>query len=274
MLERGTAIKAGVALMQALTEQDYIDAMGDKETWCRLYKPGNTGAKMDDEELGYRGVKFWRGKRGEINPNKPRANWNTSDNQDGFLAQNRSRVLYQGQTIDTMALYFMTPDRSEESWSIATAIKDDKARDVRSATETGARNKNDIVIVKSAAKGGATTLKPPILGEGYISQFETMLVPRLIVRHKALVEMGFYCWQDHTGSDSGTISFRKDSLSSQGKLFSLATTRRDAAAAEVSVYNEKGELIRSELPGNMVWEPIELTDLKRLWEQKNLPVGR
>ena len=273
-LQRGGAIKAGVALIQGLSEQDYLNAMGDKEAWYRLYKPGKTGAKMDDEELGYKGVKFWRGKRGEINPSKPRTSWSKTDDQDGWLASNRSRVLWNGQLLDTLAIYFMTPDRNEECWNIATSVKEANGQESSTATETGARIKDDMRIIKTATKRQPVTMHPPILGEGYISQLETMILPKIILARKPQLELGFYCWQDHSGSDSGTISFRKDMLAVQGSVSTLTTTLRDDSAPQVSVYNEKGDLTRSELPGNMVWEPVELSNLRRNWQQKGLPVDR
>ncbi len=273
-MQRGAAIKAGVALLQGLTEQDYLNAMGEKEAWYRLYKPGKTGAKMDDEELGYKGVKFWRGKRGEINPNKPRTSWSSTDNQEGWLASNRSRVLWNGQLLDTLAIYFMTPDRNEECWNIATSVKEANGQETSTATETGARIKDDMRIVKTATKRQPVTMHPPILGEGYISQLETMILPKIILTRKPQLEMGFYCWQDHSGSDSGTISFRKDLLTTQGNVYTITTSMRDDTAPQVSVYNEKAELVRTEIPGNMVWEPVELTNLRQTWKNKNLPVDR
>ncbi len=271
---RGVAVKAGAALINSLTEQDYQNAMGEKENWYRMYKPGKTGAKMDDEEIGYKGIRFWRGKRGEINPGKARASWKSSDEQDGWMAQLRSRVIWNEQIRDIQALYFMSPDRNEESWTISMGVKGMTGQAISDATETGARINREMTIVKAESKRQPVTMNPPIMGEGYISQFETLLLPRIIVQRKAQTELGFYCWQNYAGSDSGTISFRKDVLAAQGNTFTLTTNLRDDSAPQVSVYSDKGELTRAELPGNIVWEPVDLTLLKRLWQQKNLPVDR
>lgn len=273
-MARASAIKAGTAFVNSLTEQDYIAAMGEKELWYRMFKPGKTGAKGDDEEIGYKGLRCWRGKRGEINPNKPRNLWKSADEQDGWLASIRSRVLWNGQMLDTQALYYMTPDRNEESWSISMGVKQLNGQNISDASETGARIGREMTIVKTASKQPPVTLKPPIMGDGYISQFETLIMPRIIVQKKLQTELGFYCWQNYAGSDSGTISFRKDVLAPQGSLFTLTTNMRDDSAPQVSVYNEKGELTRSELPGNIVWEPTDLTLLKRLWKDKGLSVDR
>ncbi len=273
-LSRGEAVKAGTALLNILTEQDYSAAMGEKELWYRMYKPGKTGAKGDDDEIGYKGLRFWKGKRGEINPAKPRNLWKSADEQDGWMAQIRSRVIWNNQILDTQALYFMTPDRNEECWSISMGVKSPNGQDISDASETGARIAREMTIVKTATKQQPVTLKPPIMGEGYISQFETLLMPRIIVQKKMLTELGFYCWQNYAGSDSGTISFRKDVLAPQGNMYTLTTNLRDDSAPQVSVYTDKGVLTRSELPGNIVWEPTDLSQLKRLWKDKGLPVDR
>ncbi len=276
MLTRGAAIKSGQALIASLSEQDYAAAMGDKELWFRLYRPAKNGMKMDDIEIGYKGLKFWKGKRGEINPDKPKSKWSKSEQQDGYLAQLRTRVMREdNKIIDAVSIAFMTPDRSEETWMIVTSVKDANGVESAHASETGARNKGDIMISKSEARRPPMTLNPPMPPEGYISQFEWMILPRLLVQKKALLETGFYWWGDYVGADGGAISFHKCTLTQQGPLLSLTITARDAAQSQTSIYSDKGEFIRSELSnGTLLWEPTELAPLKRLWEQKGLPVDR
>jgi hypothetical protein len=276
MLTRGSAIKAGQALLATLSEQDYAAAMGDKELWFRLYRPAKSGMKVDDTEIGYKGLKFWKGKRGEINPDKARSKWTKSDQQDGYLAQLRTRVIRENnEIIDAVSIAFMTADRNEETWMIVTSVKDPNGQESGHATETGARNKSDIMISKAEARRPAMTLNPPMPPEGYLSQFEWMILPRLLVQKKALVETGFYWWGDYVGADGGSVSFHKCTLTQQGPLMNLTITARDAAQSQTSTYNEKGEFIRSEFNGgSLVWEPTELAPLKHLWEQKGLPVDR
>ena len=36
----------------------------------------------------------------------------------------RARVLHGNQLVDTVGMFFMTPDRQNEAWSITTAIKE------------------------------------------------------------------------------------------------------------------------------------------------------
>ncbi|HMN39339.1 MAG TPA: hypothetical protein PKE29_00740 [Phycisphaerales bacterium] len=276
MLSRGTAIKAGAALIAGLSEQDYAAAMGDKELWFRLYRPAKSGLKVDDTEIGYKGLKFWKGKRGEINPDKPRANWSKSEQQEGYLAQLRTRIMREdNKIIDAVSIAYMTPDRSEETWMIVTSVKEPDGREVAHASETGARNKSNIMISKSEARRPPMTLNPPMPPEGYLSQFEWMILPRLLVLKRTLVETGFYWWGDFVGADGGAVSFHRCSLTQQGPLLTLTITARDATQSQTSLYGEKGEFIRSDLSGGaLVWEPTELSPLKQLWERKGLPVDR
>jgi len=271
---RVEAVKAGSEFVRTLSEQDLAAQMNGKETWFRLFRPGKTGAKSDDEEIGYRGVKLWRGQRGEINPDKPKSTWGKADQQEGYLAQNRSRVLMTNGAADTVAIYYQSLDRSEEYWTIITSVKDATGHELSWARETGARNKSDMQVVCSNSNRPMTTVRPPLVNEGYITQLETVLLPRLLVQKRVAKDVGFYCWQPSPGGEPGAIVFRKDSPTLQGKLFALKTTFRDDNAAQVSSYSEKGELLRTELPQGMAWEPVDLMALKRLWQQKGLPVDR
>jgi hypothetical protein len=275
MLARGAAIKAGAAFIAGLAEHDYTNAMPATEVWLRLYQPSKTGMKVDDVEIGYRGLKFWRGKRGEINPDKPRSSWLKSDQQDGFLCQERTRAIQDKTIADAVSICFMTPDRSEEAWMIVTSVKDFDGHEVGHASEMGARNKAGMTILKSEAKRPPTTISPPIPPEGYVSKFESMLLPQLLVNGRAQVETGYYWWGDFMGSEGGSISFHKISLEQKGALWLLTTSARESSQKTVSTYNQKGEFVRSEIAGGQyVWEPMDLRALKHLWEEKGLPVDR
>ncbi len=274
MMARGATIKAGASVLAEMSEADYDAILNDKELWYRWYIPSETGASMDARELGYRGVRVWRGKRGEITPGKPRTAWTKADQQDGYLAQVRARVLMDKGAVDTVAMYFMTPDRQEECWTITTSVKDERGNEAGHASETGARIKDDMTIVATASGKPAVTIKPPIMGEGYISQFETVIMPRLLVRKRLATDLGFYCYQRNPGEAGGTISFRRDTLTQEGRIWTVATIFREETKPQVSTYSESGELLSSTLPDGSVWEPMELSTLKRLWQNKGLPTDR
>lgn len=271
MLGRGAAVKAGTAFVQQLSPDDYRKAMGANEEWYRLYKPAATGAAMDAQELGYRGMKYWRGQRGEVNPGKPKSQWSRADQQEGYLCQVRGRIMVEGGMGDTMGLYFMTPDRNEEMWSVTTAFKDANGKVIAQASETGARLGDDVTVVKEESGRPPTHVKPPIMGEGYVSQFETYVLPRIMVQKDVRAELGFYAYQSNP---SNTISFRRESAQKEGSLWKVTTTVRDDMPPQVSTYGKEGELLKTVMDDGRVWEPVELSKLKRMWEQKGLSVDR
>lgn len=272
---RAAAIKAGEALLNSLTESDYLGAMGDKEVWMRWYKPAATGVNMDAQELGYRGVRFWRGQRGEINPAKTKASWSRVEQQDGYLAQVRARVILDKGVVDTVALYFMALDRKQETWNISTSVKDERGNSISSATEIGARDGEDLTVLSTAAGRPATTIKPPVPQSGYISQFENTLMPRLLARKNIQAQLGFYAFQRSSGGDGGSTSFRRDIVAAEGpEVLTITTTFREDMAAQKSTYAKDGTLIKIEAEQGTIWEPMDLTTLRRLWQNKGLPVDR
>jgi hypothetical protein len=277
-MQRGMAIKAGAAFLASLTETDYKLAMGEGETWYRLYQLPQGGAPVDAKELGYRGVRFWRGQRGEVDPRKSRNSWTTADQQQGYLAQIRGRIVLEGGMGDTSATYFMSSDRNEETWSVVTAFKDKDGKVIAEARETGARLKDEITVVKEETGRPTSHVKPPPTTEGYISQFESYLIPQLMVVKKIETELGFYCYQSQP---NGSISFRRDEphreaggMAGGKSAWLVKSTIREDMPAQESLFDEAGHLLKTTLDEGRAWEQVELPQLKRLWENKGLPVDK
>ncbi len=288
-MARGAAIVAGARLFESLTPADYIEAMGVKpgqdegpEIAYRLFKPASSGADQDAEELGYRFVKFWRGKRGELDPDKPRSQYSRAEQQEGFLARIRGRILTPVGTGDTEGIYFMTPDRAEEAWSVRTVVRGDDGRGQKdavlaSATETGARSGHTISVVVDEKGQPSKTIQPVLQerGKGYVSQVEAYLLPQILMLKKAPGDYGFYAYQ----SQSGTVSLRRDTLSQDAKAagaWTIETVFREGAGGspQKSVYTEDGRLVRTVLEDGRVWEPIDGETLLQLWKKKGLPTGK
>lgn len=276
-LTRRAAIGAGVELFRQIGEAEYLAAIGTQgnEQWFRLYLPANSGAIMDAQELGYRGLKFWRGERGEVDTRRQRSSWNSTDQQPGFLAQDRSRVLVNGMVADSLATYFMSLDRKEEAWVATTVVKDASGKQIVTVSETGARNGNDMTVVSTETGKPTKTSKPAIAGDGYISQFERALLPRLLASKKFPAEFGFYAWD--TASDA--ISYRRESLSKEkggalGAEWTLQTIIRDESKSQTTYMRANNDVIGISLTDGRTWESIELADLKRLWQQKGLQTDR
>ncbi len=271
MAERGVMIEAGQAFFAGLNEADYVAAMQGEKSWQRLFKPASTGSAMDAEELGYRGIRFWRGQRGEVDPGKPANTYSKLEQETGFLCSVEGRLAVQGKWADTRQIYYMKPDRSAEAWSVITVVRDAGGKQVAAATETGARDGNSLNVVTTEPGRPVETVSPPV-PDGYISQFETFLLPRLLVRKKVQTTIGTYSWS------RTRVSFRKDEVSRESAghngLWTIKTVYRDQDAGQTYSYNDKGDMLRGEVEGFGVWEPMEPAKLFRLWENKGLPTGK
>ncbi|MBL8763247.1 MAG: hypothetical protein JNM07_03130 [Phycisphaerae bacterium] len=269
---RRAAVGAGLSLFASLSEAEYTAAMHAEQRWYRLFKPAPTGAPNDASEIGYRSVRFWRGNRGEINA-APSAKPTAAEEQDGLLVRVTARVMGGNTLYDTMATYFMSPDRAEEAWSVDTEIQAMNADPRKSGrfSETGARTDRSMsVLISQSGTPAEPAFRPLIEGDGYINQFETFLLPRLLVRSRVETEFGFYAYQ----SSERAISLRRDVLSRDPAApgaVTILTSFKEGAAPQRSLYRENGDLIRTSLPEGIVWEPISLEELKRLWRSKDLP---
>jgi hypothetical protein len=271
------AVKAGVRLFEQVEEADIVAAIGKGEQFHRLYRPASGGAKGDAAELGYRSLRFWRGKRGEVDAKKKAGDLKSAESDEGYLCQLTVRLLDGKNTIDTVARYFMTPDRGSESWSVVMVRTDDKGRELGRWEETGARAGDEVRVIVVQPGTANKPIEPFIQGEGYISQFESYLLPSLLM-HKAVTdgveaEFGFYSYR----SESEGISLRRDTVArdtASGGAWTITTKFRDDSRPQKSVFNDRGDLIRTELPDGRLWEPIDVQALTRLWQSKGLPTKK
>lgn len=277
MLDRMGAIKSGVAFFSQLSEQDFNEAMGSgenaRERWYRFYKPSPDGNTAKDEELGYVGIKFWHGKRGEIDSSRRISDFSPVERQEGLLVRVRSRIL-AGQAIgDNEGIFFMTPDRSEEAWSFKTAARESAGKQKALASETGARLNDSLQVIRAEPGKPTTTISPPILSEGYISQFETFLLPRLMAHKKIEGDFGFYAYQ---AWPAGTVTFRKDTFrrekTSGEDVYTLTSRIRDDADVQVTTIDASGNPIEVVFKDGAVRQAIDLPTLKQIWQQKRLPL--
>lgn len=285
--DRALAIATGVRIMSDLTDADYLSAMGTKETWQRLYVQAKTGSDEDAQELGYRGLYFWKGRRGEMNPDVPRSKWTDADNEEGYLAKLTVRLLdsvipvggndKQRQTafIDTVAVYFMTTDRKEEAWSVRIVKRDVAGKELGRWTETGARLGNEVTVMVGESKDHGRPIIAPFNPMGYICQVETYLLPTIMAKagiksNSDTIEAGFYSYR----TENESVSFRRDILKADPQragTWTMTSRTRDEGQPQTYVFNGKGDLIRTELADGRLWEPVEIDWLYKLWQRKGLP---
>lgn len=269
---RGAAIEAGAAIFARLATADYeavIDA--HKERWYRLYRPAPTGADADAEEIAYRRVRAWKGFRGELDLSKDRSGWKAADHQQGYLVRIDSRYIFQGQVVDSVGIYFLSPDRNEEAWTLKMGVRGPRGSAVETTTETGARSGSSMTISTAGTGRPGEIVKPVVPPHGYISQLESFLLPQLLIHAGVAADYGFYAYQ----SAHGNVRIRRDSLiqaGDKGGVWQIRSKADEDRAPQVSTYNERGELIRAQLPDGSAWEPIEFDRLVSLWRSKGMPM--
>jgi len=266
--KRAATVRAGVKLFEQLTPDDYRDVFETFGTrWERLYRPANTGAEVDAAEFGYRRMKAWVGRRGELNPDKDPAKWSSTDQQPGYLLQIDARLLESTYVVDTQAVYFLSMNRSTEAWTVRMGIRQDGQ--VNRWTETGARTDHSMSVTTAHGSGAPTVVRPLVQGEGYISMIEAYMLPPLLVHAGVPADFAFYAYQ----SRDAAIRLRQDSLERVGdSTWKLTSRLNEDAPPQIAYLSTEGEPIRTELADGRIWEPTSYNRLVKLWRDKGLPL--
>lgn len=271
LMDRAIAVRSGVEIINRLTPNDVRRVMPKQQQWYRLYEPAGTGVNTDDTESGYRGIKFWEGQRGEIDPSKRPAQFRGIERDEGFIVEVKGRTLEQSNMIDFAGRFFMTPDRRREAWLVTTVIRDSTGREIGRATETGARTDNAMQIAVEIPGRENTVVQPKIDGDGYLSAFEAMLLPNILADMGIEGEFGFYTYRSNTES----ISLRRDRVARADAppgSWRISSRYGEAEEQQVTHVGPDGRVRSTTLPDGRRWDPIELQQLERLWRNKGLPV--
>lgn len=276
--QRALGIEAGIAFFDSLTRRDYqevIKKQGSDWHYERYYKPAPTGSDSDATELGYRRTRFALGTRGDIkSPGNKRGRADPSDRQKGYLVFQEARILDADYIIDISASFFMTPDRTQEAWSIHQSVRPRLSKAKAAATdttETGIRDHNTMTVVQAVDGNTVETINPLIEGKGYISRAEVYLLPWLLLHKKATGTYRCYAYNQ----SAKRITLRQDSLEQPNDtpgLWTYTSKPDEESLGQTAYFNAKAQPMRAELPDGKQWEPITLKRLFSLWKAKNLPL--
>ncbi len=255
-----------------------IVAAQPAERWERLYRPSPSGLDADDTEIGYRRIRVKLGTRGEVDPG--RRTRTGADNQEGIIVRLDARVvdnpqmvgkeLAAGRVFDSRSIFFVTPDRNEETWTVQNTVREAGASPMKSS-ETGARIAQNMVVEIDTTGQPSETVRPGFQTGEYLSRAESWLIPAVLLRQKAEAEVGFYVYQ----SDAKRMRLRRDLMEKSDDpagLTKITTRLGEDRLPQVSFYNAKGEFVRTEMPDGSVWEPITVERLISLWKSKGLPM--
>ncbi len=266
---RSAAVRRMLDFMALRSVEDYQQAMTSKQDrWERLYLPAPSGDDMDATEYGYRRIRSWGGFKGELSE-KSRGKWTDDDRTLGYFVQIDAMAIEEDLRVDTRATFYMAEDASEESWTIKMSLRQGVSSST--STITGARSRNNLVILTDSSEAGPIKTTPLIQGDGYISQTMSYLVSNMLAQHAETGEYASYVYN----SSAGAITLRWDVVEHPKEtpdLVRVTTKVSSDTPPTVSLYNTEGELLRVRLSNGRIWEPIELERLISLWQKKGLPL--
>jgi hypothetical protein len=266
---RVAAVRAGVELFERTSADEMASLVASfGQRFERLFTPAVTGADSDATEHGYRRVKAWVGKRGDLTPGRAPSTYSKPDQQDGYIVQIDALLLESDMRVDTQAICFLSLDRSEEAWTIRMAVRD--GTQTSRWTETGARRGTSMAVTTQPERGEPQVIKPLLQTEGYLSMVESHLLGSLLARAGIESTFGFYAYQ----SSAGTVKLRMDSVekTTLGGPIRVLSRLSDDAESQVATYTAGGEMLRIEQTDGRVWEPVSLEELVSLWKSKGLPL--
>ncbi len=266
--ERQRLIATGDALLRRWSGGELAGALPEKQEWFRLYSPaGEDGA---EKEHGYRGVRGWTGKRSELGLGNP-----GGEDPSGYLAEIVARVVQPtgGEDkawfiTDTRAVFFLSTDRREEAWSVMTTARDSRVTKGQTYSELGARSGGSMSVQLSQPGRPMRQIKPTVPPEGFLSQLETIVLPRLLVKTGAEAEAGFYAYR----SDAEAVTMRRDTLKRDAAgAWELTSTFREGEPAQTSTLGADGAITQTRLFDGRRWAPTTLDELTALWKRQGLP---
>ena len=266
---RGAKVRAGVAFLAGLTPDDFEAVIGRGiDRWERLYVPGPTGARADDRELGFRRTRISRGALADI----PELN---GPGGKGYIVRIEARLFVPDHRaiLESESVFFVSADFSRETWFVKTAAYNDSTHELMTRQEELGGRIDERMNVAVTGKGmPRESIKPLIEGEGYISRALVWLLPPLLVHKQAQADYGFY----HYRSTTRGITFREDSLDrdpTNPDIWLVTSRISEDDPPQITSLGPDGRLLSTDLSEGRVWVPIELSELRRLWDRKGLPTS-
>jgi len=270
--ERAKRIARGIELMALLDREAFERILANNaERWERLYIPAGTGASSDDTEIGYRRIRAFKGVRGNLDPSKPPSAYDATEQEPGYLVAMDVRILQQGIPVDTRAVYFLSMDARSEAWTIVMTRRDPTAG-TATFRETGARHEASLKILTESTGQPPMAIRPLFTTEGYLPQVHALLLPQILATLAIPGEYAFYAYR----TVDQKVRLREDTLAEvpgRPGVLTLTTVFHEDQPPQVTLLRNDGTVIRTDLPGGRVWEPIALDNLVAIWRDKGLPLN-
>lgn len=282
LVRRMSRIETGRRLLEEITPEQLRELKGTEE-WTRIYKRGSERDPDAEEEIGYAFLEIREGMRGELNPSRETDRYSDRDQERGLLVRLQGRAisdLRRNIFYDSLALYWLSWDMSEEAWTVWGTQRQGEAE--QTELETGLRNP-----ARTGAPRPLLTVVRDRMGEyardpvewqvpdAYLSQALGSVIGRLLPRDiEEPVEYAFYFYNYTLSTPQLTKRVDRWGPASDGSgNWELRTRLSSEAPVTTTTYSASGQLVRRVRADGTIIEPITLQQLHRLWERKGLPTG-
>ena len=242
--------------------------------WVRIYRPA-TGANGTDQELGYALLNIEEGSKAAVQSG------DTQVGQDqGLLVTVQARLVVDAQRSiyrDSIGLYWMAWDQSEEIWSVRGTQRQGAAEiseaesGLRVARTTG-NPRPELIVIRAGRESNTRTPSRWTLPEVYLSQPLGWILGRLLPTTPDAEGEYCYYFYDYT-SESPSLSRRLDHWApAQDGTGQWVLTSRLSPTATTSTarYDADGTLIEQRTADGVVTVPTTSAELDRIWQAKKL----
>lgn len=276
-LERRSRMDAGRSLLASLTPER-LQTLIDTRQWSRIYRTDRDGR---EREVGYALLEVYEAKRGALNPERPESSYSRSEQADGIMVRLQGRVIGDAERrifYDSIALYWMAWDQSEEAWNVRGTQRQGQAE--RSESETGLRIDasvgNPLPTLTVIRQRSADFQRDPYewsVPEVYLSQALAAVLGRLLPRDADRAREYSYYFYNY-GQAVPQLTQRTDRWERSDDGNWTLTTRLSADSPPVvSQYSQTGQFIRTVRPDGSITEPSTIERIRQLWMRQGLPMG-
>jgi len=277
--DRAMRLGRGAHLLEGLDEDALRRALDPsakgKFPAPRWYRISRNDPKGEAQEVGYMTIVAVEAAQGVANPDRPENKWTKDEREMGLLVRVQVRTLVDaaGKAVtDTDGRYWLRWDRGRELWTVRTTTRNGRSTKtstqlgIRTAPTSGSPRPVLEVAEVSTAEGGEPR-RWPLPPAGYLSQAESLLLPRLLGRPDAATDYGFYCFDTR----SGRLAQRIDRATPGTDGFTVLTQPTLESTPVTQRVDAHGILLRSAGEDGSVVEATTGEALLALWQRKGLP---
>jgi len=279
-LERRSRIEAGRSFLESITPDRLRSLIGTSQ-WSRIYIPDTDSG---EQEVGYSLLEVFEAKRGSLNPERPESEYSRSERVEGIMVRLQGRVIgdaSRGIFYDSIAMYWMAWDQSEEAWSVRGTQRQGQA--TRSEAETGIRlaatpglPQPTLQVIRQRSSDYQRNTHDWSVPDVYLSQALGALLGRLLARDdRNEREMAYYFYNySHATPQLTQRIDRWAPADDRSGNWTLTTRLTVDSPPIVTTFSNSGQFLRTQRMDGSITTPTTLDQLRRLWQRKGLPLGQ